>query len=54
MIKDGTVFNIAEWDGQTDWNPDCDIVECPDEYTGGINWKWDGNKFIAPVVTDAD
>lgn len=52
MIKDGMVFNIAEWDGQTEWEPDCDLVECPDEYTGGIGWSWNGKKFTAPVVTD--
>lgn len=55
MIKDGIVFNVAEWDGETDWNPDCEVIECPDEYTGGIDWKWDGKNFIAPPeVTDAD
>lgn len=48
MIKDGVVFNVAEWDGKTDWNPDCQIVECPDEYTG-IGWGWNGKKFIPPV-----
>lgn len=52
MIKDGKVFNIAEWDGETEWNPDCDLVECPDEYTGGIGWAWNGKKFIAPPESD--
>lgn len=55
MINNGVVFNIAEWDGESEWLPECEVVECPDEYTGGIGWQWNGKKFIAPPeATDAD
>ena len=53
MIKDGIVFNIAEWDGETEWTPDCELVLCKDDYSGSIGSTWDGKKFTNPVVTDA-
>lgn len=48
MIKDGIVFNVAEWDGKTEWSPNCEIIECPDEFTGSPGDTWDGKKFITP------
>jgi len=47
MIENGVVFNVAVWDGETAWEPGCEVVDITDTYVGP-GWLWDGKKFTAP------
>lgn len=51
VVKDGTVLNIVEWDGEQNWQPaegDAVLVE----QTTGIGWSFDGTAFSAPPVPE--
>lgn len=47
MIRDGVVFNVAVWDGESAWEPGCEVVDITGVYAG-VGWSWDGNTFTAP------
>ncbi|MCI1670723.1 MAG: tail fiber assembly protein [Citrobacter freundii] len=49
IVKNGTVINVALWDGKTEWSSeggDAILLTCP----AGIGWSWDGVKFVAPAA----
>lgn len=49
IIENGTVTNVALWDGTTEWSPPegTIAVACPDEV--GPGWSYDGSTFSPPV-----
>lgn len=49
LIRNGTVENIAVWDGISEWNPgkEYELVDVT-ETAVGIGYTYDGVSFIAP------
>jgi hypothetical protein len=45
-IVDGKVVNVSIWDGESEWTPEEEIVELPDESTAGIDWDYIDGEFI--------
>jgi hypothetical protein len=45
-VLDGKVVNVSLWDGVTPFTPDEELVEIPEGTNAGIDWDWDGVKFI--------
>lgn len=43
IVKDNEVTNIVEWDGESDFNPDGELVEATEDTK--IGGSWDGNVF---------
>lgn len=54
MIKNGVVFNIASWDGKTEWNPDCELVDITEQANVDIEWTFDGKEFSPPIINEGD
>ena len=52
MMNDNEVVNVALWDGETPWEPDCEIVALDDGSPVGPGWSLEGEEFIAPVVAE--
>jgi hypothetical protein len=48
MIRGGVVENVAEWDGESEWNPgdDYDVIDCAPQVSPG--WLHDDDGFRAP------
>jgi hypothetical protein len=53
-IENETVTNVSLWDGETPWNPGCEVVELPDDSPVGPGWTRQGNEFISPVNETID
>jgi len=51
MMNDNDVLNVAEWDGETPWEPGCEIVALDDSSPVGPGWTRDGDKWTAPEPT---
>lgn len=43
VVKDNEVTNIVEWDGESDFAPDGELVEATEDTK--IGGSWDGNVF---------
>ena len=43
VVKDNEVTNIVEWDGESDFNPDGELVAATEDTK--IGGSWDGNVF---------
>lgn len=43
IVKNNEVTNIVEWDGESDFNPDGELVEATEDTK--IGGSWDGNVF---------
>jgi len=43
IVKDGVVQNIVEWDGQSEFSVDGELVQTTED--AKINGSWDGNVF---------
>jgi len=49
VIRDGTVENICEWDGESTWTPPPGTtVELAEGITVGIGWQWNDGQPIDP------
>ncbi len=50
IIKSGTVVNIVEWDGVTEWEPGEGVsaIKVKNGVSVEIGYTYDGSKFIAP------
>jgi hypothetical protein len=53
LINNGIVTNMAIWDGVSEWNPGCQIVEvtnltCNDGSPIQIGCTYDGTNFYPP------
>jgi hypothetical protein len=53
-IEDETVTNVSLWDGETPWNPGCEIVELPDDSTVGPGWTREDGEWVAPPPSELD
>ena len=42
------VTNVSLWDGETPWEPGCEVVEMPEGSPVGPGWTRDGDEWIAP------
>jgi hypothetical protein len=51
-IVDGKVVNVSIWDGESEWNPEEEIVELPYGSTAGIDWDYIDGEFIdnRPII----
>lgn len=56
MIKDGVVWNIAVWDGTSNWNPGSvfKLVDVTDQPRCDIGWVDSGGELSPPVPSDQD
>ena len=45
IITDGTVENVIEWDGQTDYTTSGDLIQLNDEQTVSPGDTYDGATF---------
>lgn len=43
VVKDNEVTNIVEWDGESDFNPDGELIAATEDTK--IGGSWDGNVF---------
>ena len=43
IVKDNEVTNIVEWDGESDFNPDGELIAATED--AKIGGSWDGNVF---------
>jgi hypothetical protein len=50
-LEDDLVTNVSLWDGVSDWNPGCEIVELADDSPVGPGWTRDGKDWVAPPPT---
>jgi hypothetical protein len=52
-IADGKVVNVSLWDGVSEWNPDEQVVEIPQDQAAGIGWDYVNGDFVdnRPVET---
>jgi len=53
-IEDETVTNVSLWDGETPWEPGCEVVELPDNSPVGPEWTRDGEEFLPPPPTEEE
>jgi hypothetical protein len=50
-LEGDLVINVSLWDGVSDWNPGCEIVELADDSPVGPGWTREGNDWVAPPPT---
>lgn len=52
-IDNGKVVNVSLWDGISEWHPDEQVVEIPQDQVVGIGWDYVDGVFIdnRPVET---
>ena len=52
-IVNGKVVNVSLWDGVSEWHPDEQVVEIPQDQAAGIGWDYVGNEFVdnRPIET---
>jgi hypothetical protein len=48
VMNSDTVENVALWDGETPWEPGCEIVELPEGSPVGPGWTRNGGEWISP------
>jgi hypothetical protein len=47
-IEDETVTNVSLWDGETPWDPGCEIVELPEGSRVGPGWTRVDGEWVEP------
>ena len=45
-IADGKVVNVSLWDGVSEWHPDEQVIEIPQDQVVGIGWDYVNNSFV--------
>jgi hypothetical protein len=50
IIENGTVINVVEWDGVSNWSPPSGATALlpPDGTQFGVGYTYDGQQFVAP------
>lgn len=46
------IVNISAWDGVSEWHPEEEVVEIPEEIPACIGWSYIDGEFIDDVVYD--
>lgn len=54
VMKGDEVVNVALWDGETEWKPDGEIVQLPDDSPVSAGWTRSGNDWVAPPLSELD
>jgi len=52
IVKNNVVENIVEWDGQSEFNVDGELVEITSDTRMGGNWDGNVFSFNEPVIED--
>lgn len=50
IVINGTVVNVALWDGETDWQPDGEFIQLDDDSRVGPGWAYVEGTFVEPVI----
>jgi len=48
-IEDNLVTNVSLWDGETPWEPGCEVIELLDDSPVGPRWIKDKESWIEPL-----
>lgn len=51
-IENGVVTNVSLWDGETEWNPNCEVVKLEDVSPVSIGWSYIESQFVAPPMVE--
>lgn len=53
-IVEGKVVNVSNWDGESEWTPNEEVVEIPEGVVAGIDWDYIDGEFIdnRPVLDE--
>jgi hypothetical protein len=54
MIENNEVVNVAVWDGETPWQPDCEVLELPEDSPIGPGWTREDGEWVAPPPSELD
>ena len=54
IIKDDHVINIVDWDGETHYEPEGELVALADDEPVGPGWTRDKCEWVAPPEPEAD
>jgi hypothetical protein len=46
QIINNKVVNVSLWDGESEWNPDEELVEIPEGVNAGIDWDYINGEFV--------
>jgi hypothetical protein len=53
-IENNIVTNVSLWDGISDWNPNCELVELEDNSPIGPGWTRKGKKWVEPLPSEEE
>lgn len=53
-IENGIVTNISLWDGETAWDPGCDLVKLDEGSAVDIGWEYRDGAFVTPELVVED
>jgi hypothetical protein len=48
LVNGDEVVNVALWDGETDYNPEGELVALADDEPVGLGWTRKRGKWVAP------
>jgi len=48
MMEGDQVINVAYWDGETPWEPGCEVVELPEGSRVGPGWIRSNSEWLDP------
>jgi hypothetical protein len=54
IVQDNDVVNVVLWDGETDYNPDGELVALADHEVVGPGWTRKKGKWVAPPQLEVD
>jgi hypothetical protein len=46
LVQEGKVINIVIWDGESEFNPEGDLVELPEVSSVEIDWDYIDGEFV--------
>ena len=53
-IEDNIVTNVSLWNGETPWDPGCEILELEDNSPIGPGYTRENGQFIPPPPTEEE
>lgn len=54
LVQNDEVVNVVEWDGETEYAPDGELVALADDEPVGPGWTRKKGKWVAPPESDAE